>query len=217
MPRWPAVMCRVAGLRELRRNFHFLAGRDHQVVAGGPDFVVNQDLELDRVFRHARPAPGLGVHTDKRQSAFPVKPPPWPRMNTALPKPTSFLTSMVVTGALVPAVTGALVAVVTGALVAGALVCAVTGVLVTGALVVFGVTVGFSLGFRAAFTALLVIFIFSSVSFNGRRTVAPLCFPQAAFIPHHCCRRIVRPRGGFMAHPSQTGRKEPNHRPESPP
>jgi hypothetical protein len=43
----------VFGLGELGRQLYFLAGRDYQVVARGPDFVVDEQLEFDRVFGHA--------------------------------------------------------------------------------------------------------------------------------------------------------------------
>ena len=59
------------GLHKFRRHLHSLAGRDRQIFACGPDFVVDQQLERDRVFRHPGPAPCLGVHTDQWHSTFP--------------------------------------------------------------------------------------------------------------------------------------------------
>jgi hypothetical protein len=55
-----------------------------------------------------------------------------------------------------------------------------TKALVPAALVAFDVTVGFSFGFRAAFTALLVIFIFSVLDFNRRRIRPPPCRPVSS-------------------------------------
>jgi len=57
-----------------------------------------------------------------------------------------------------------------GALVLAVLVPAALGAEV---LVGFDVTVDFSFGFRAALTALLVIFIFSVLDFNRRRVRPP--------------------------------------------
>jgi hypothetical protein len=84
-------------LCEAGGHFQFLARGDDEVVSGGPHLVVDQHLEGDR---------GGHVFCDQRQvlpstqaSGTPcshVKPDPCPRRKTALPKPTSILTSMVV-------------------------------------------------------------------------------------------------------------------------
>ena len=59
------------GLGEFRRHLYLLARRDPQIVACGPDLVVDQHLERDRVLRHSAPTPCLGVHTVQWQPAFP--------------------------------------------------------------------------------------------------------------------------------------------------
>jgi hypothetical protein len=101
-------------------------------------------------------------------------------MKTALPKPTSRLTSMVVKAALGPAGFVAAGAGTDQAVAAG-FVAAGAGAetVAAGALVVFVVTVAFSFGFRAALAALLFIFIFSIFSFSRRRTWRPPGFPAS--------------------------------------
>jgi hypothetical protein len=110
---------------------------------------------------------------------------------------------MMVNAGLVP---GALVLAVlapaalgTAALGAGALGAAV--------LVAFDVTVGFSFGFRAAFAALLGIFIFSVHDFNGRRKRppprCPVSSPHSTPLPPVVCPALVE----FMAYSFQTGQK----------
>jgi hypothetical protein len=63
----------VFGLGELGRQLHLLTGRDYEVVARGPDFVVDEQLELNRFFDDARPPPCVGIHADQGQSAFPCQ------------------------------------------------------------------------------------------------------------------------------------------------
>jgi hypothetical protein len=125
-----------------------------------------------------------------------VKPAPWPLRKTALPKPTSRLTSMVVNAALaagavapealalgaVAAGALALGEIAAGAIAAGALALGAIapGALAPGAIVKVDFAIGFSFGFRAAFAALLVIFIFSVHSFNGRRMRPPPRLPASS-------------------------------------
>jgi hypothetical protein len=99
-----------------------------------------------------------------------------------------------VRGAILAGVTGAVLAGVTAG-ITGAILAGVTDAVGAGALDGIGVTVVLSLGFRAAFTALFLIFISVFTDSGGDAHGRPLDLFPAFFIP---CRSSRGPAPGLL-------------------
>ena len=59
------------GLSEDRLHFKLLPGLDRQIGSRRPYFIIDEQLEGDRILDSPRPSPGFAIHARQRHAAFP--------------------------------------------------------------------------------------------------------------------------------------------------